>query len=117
MVGLLVHSRKLAAQADQSDEPQPLHVYARIPCPVEPALIDKLVLAEDSVRERLPESDRGDALAEVKSQFDEAIAQRAAGKLTESFRAHCRVMHALVRRFNRLRHKEESFNPVWDKHG
>ena len=35
---------------------------------------------------------------------------------TGAFRGHCRAMHLLIRTFNQQRHKEETFQPVWDKH-
>ena len=38
------------------------------------------------------------------------------GDLTAAFREHCRAMHLLIRTFNQQRHKEETFQPVWDKH-
>ena len=40
----------------------------------------------------------------------------AQGDLAAAFREHCRAMHVLLRTFNSQRHKEEVFQPVWDKH-
>lgn len=114
--GLIRHSRK-PEPTDFFAEEHPLHVYARANCQVEPALLDKLVKAENSVRQQLSDADRAEAAPIVDGLLAEAEASRASGDMFSSFRAHCRAMHQLVSRFNRRRHKEEVFNPVWDKMG
>ena len=50
---------------------------------------------------------------ERRQKADQALAQ---GDLPAAFREHCRAMHVLLRIFNAQRHKEEVFQPVWDKH-
>ena len=50
---------------------------------------------------------------------DEAIPVYGDGQQIRDWihvRDHCRAMHVLLRTFNSHRHKEEVFQPVWDKH-
>jgi PPM family protein phosphatase len=114
--GLIIHSRK-EQETDFFTEEHPLHIYARTTCQVEPALLDKLVKAESTVRGNLSETDREEIGPTVDKYLAEAEASRAAGDLFSSFQAHCRATYELVSRFNRRRAKEEVFNPVWDKMG
>lgn len=116
LVGLLAMSRRLNREPAEPEYEPRLQVYDRERCQIEPSLLDKMIQAEEAVRERLPEEGRAAALTEVQGQLDEAAASRQAGDLPRAFLAHCRAMHSLVRRFNRLRNKEEVFSPVWDKH-
>jgi hypothetical protein len=45
------------------------------------------------------------------------LAERAlkSGSLTEAFREYCLAMRPLSEAVQRQRHKEEVFQPVWDK--
>ncbi len=114
--GLLFHSRR-QDDTDFFDADQPLHVYSRATCQVEPALLDKLVKAEVEVRGKLSEADRAEIGPAVDRNLSEAEASRATGDLFASFRSHCRATLELVARFNLRRQKEEVFSPVWDKSG
>jgi hypothetical protein len=93
-----------------------LHVYRRSACRIEKPLLDKLVKAESALEQRVPEMAAGDGgreFQEAKSRAEKAL---AGGDLPAAFREHCRAMHTLLRAFNSQRHKEEVFQPVWDKH-
>src|SRR5262249_13427982 len=116
LVGLLTHTGK-EEETDFFTEEHPLHIYARANCNVEPALLDKLVKAENSVREQLTEADRAEVGPTLDKYVAEADAARAANDLVSAFRAHCRATYELISRFNKRRAKEEVFNPVWDKMG
>ena len=79
-------------------------------------LLDKLVKAEAVLEQRMPEvtgDDAGGEFQQFRAAADKAL---AAGDLTAAFREHCRAMHILLRLYNSQRHKEEVFQPVWDKH-
>jgi protein phosphatase len=114
--GLIVHHRK-AEETDFFTEEHPLHVYSRTACKVEPALLDKLVKAEITVRNTLSEADRAEIGPTVDKYISEAESFRNSSDLHSAFRAHCRATYELVSRFNRHRQKEEVFSPVWDKMG
>ena len=55
----------------------------------------------------------GREFQEARARAEPALAN---GDLPTAFREHCRAMHVLLRAFNFQRHKEEVFQPVWDKH-
>jgi protein phosphatase len=91
-------------------------VYRRSACKIEQSLLDKLIRAETSLQPRTPEvatGESGRAFAVARERADKALSD---GDLTAAFREHCRAMHVLLRAFNSQRHKEEVFQPVWDKH-
>jgi hypothetical protein len=54
--------------------------------------------------------------AEFNARRAQAEQYLAKGELTDSFREHCRAMHGLIKTFNQQRQREETFQPVWDKH-
>lgn len=114
--GLLRHSRSTDNDS-LTDEGNPLRVHATANCQVETALLDKLVEAEVNVRGKLSPTDLAEIGPIVAGLLAEAETQRTAGNLLASFRAHCLATYELISRFNRQRHKEEVFNPVWDKMG
>jgi hypothetical protein len=57
--------------------------------------------------------DLPDEYREFRTRADKEL---AAGDLPAAFREHCRAMHVLLRSLNARRHKEEIFQPVWDKY-
>jgi protein phosphatase len=94
----------------------PAQVYRRSACKIERSLLDKLIKAETSLQPRTPEVESGCAGAafhEARQRADKALAD---DDLPAAFREHCRAMHVLLKAFNSQRHKEEVFQPVWDKH-
>lgn len=96
------------------DEPK-LNVYQRTRCKVEGPLVEKLAGAEEAVRQKLTPEERAEAEPEVQPFRIEAEQHLANKDLPAAFRAYCRAMLSAVRRYNRQRHKEEVFQPVWDK--
>jgi protein phosphatase len=98
------------------DEPK-LNVYQRTRCAVEQPLVEKLARAEEAVRQKMSAAERAEAEPEVRPLRAEAEASLANKDLPGAFRAYCRAMLAAVRRYNRQHHKEEVFQPVWDKSG
>lgn len=90
-------------------------VYSSARCQIEKPLLEKLVRATDAMRQRLSELQiewNSSDYTLHRARADQLFQQ---GNLTESFREHCRAMHVLIRTFNQQRHKEEVFQPVWDK--
>ncbi len=115
LFGLGVHSQR-AEDPEEPAEAVPLNVYRSSRCQIEPPLLEKLIKAENALEQRLlglhgqtPDPE----YSEFRRHADAAAGQ---GDLPGAFRAHCRAMHRLLKTYNRQRHREEVFQPVWDKH-
>jgi protein phosphatase len=115
LFGLGLHGPRDSRPAATAPAAPELHVYRSARCRIEQPLLDKLIKAETALEERLPEvaEDAGREFQEFRAAAEQAL---AAGDLTAAFREHCRAMHILLRSYNSQRHKEEVFQPVWDKH-
>lgn len=113
LTGLVLHSRKTMNE-EPKQEPR-ANIYNRTRCVIEPSLIAKLKQAETSVLDRLGKAERDEVDLETRQSRADAEAAQSRGDLVNAFRARCRTMHAIVRRFNAHRQKEEVFIPVWDK--
>jgi protein phosphatase len=115
LFGLGLHSPRDRRPAEPEPAAPVLHVYRSAACRVERRLLDKLIKAETTLEERVPEiatDGSGREFQELRVAADKALAE---GDLPTSFREHCRAMHILLRAYNAQRHKEEVFQPVWDK--
>jgi protein phosphatase len=115
LTGLFVHyykeRRQVAAEFDHA-EPR---IHRRASCRIEPALIDRLVRALKLLRQRAEEKHWEPDWAEFGEHHRAAEEASARGDRVAAFREYCRAMLPLTRAFNRMRHKEESFQPVWDR--
>jgi protein phosphatase len=100
----------------EAKPPAPAQVYRRSACKIERTLLDKLIKAEAALQPRTPEVEAGDAGREYHQARQRADKALAEDDLSGAFREHCRAMHVLLKAFNSQRHKEEVFQPVWDKH-
>jgi serine/threonine protein phosphatase PrpC len=116
LFGLGLHGPRDARPADAQPAAPELHIYRSARCKIEQPLLDKLIKAEGILEQRLPEIATEDAGREFRELRDRADKALAAGDLATGFRDHCRAMHVQLRTFNAHRHKEEVFQPVWDKH-
>jgi protein phosphatase len=120
LVGLALHyrreQRRLAIEEDEvvDDTPRP-RIHRRAGCRVEPPLLDRLARAVASLRQRADEKHWEPDWNEY--QEHQALAEQAvqAGDLSTAFREFCRAMLPLTRALHKQRHKEEVFQPVWDK--
>jgi serine/threonine protein phosphatase PrpC len=116
LFGLGLHGPRQRRPTATESAAATLHIYRHSACRIEKPLLDKLVKAEATLEQRLPEIATGDGgrdFQDAKSRADKALAQ---SDLPTAFREHCRAMHILLRASNSQRHKEEVFQPVWDKH-
>jgi protein phosphatase len=115
LTGLLLQYRKerrQAAEEESRDEPR---IHRKASCRIEPALIDRLVRALKLLRQRAEEKNWEPDWAEFGEHHKAAEEASARGDLASAFREYCRAMLPLTRAFNRMRHKEESFQPLWDR--
>ncbi len=115
LFGLGQHGPRDRRAAERAPAAPELHIYRTAHCRIEQPLLDKLIKAETGLEQRLPEIAGEAAGQEFRMVRTEAEKASAAGDLTAAFREHCRAMHILLRSFNAQRHKEEVFQPVWDK--
>jgi protein phosphatase len=116
LFGLGLHGPRDAAPAEAEPAPPQLRIYRSAQCRIERPLLDKLVKAEAALAQRLTDmatDNGGREYQEHRTGAEKALAQ---GDLVTAFREHCRAMHVLLKTFNSQRHKEEVFQPVWDKH-
>ena len=116
LIGLGLHTRREKTAPANEPEPMPLNVYRATRCRIEQPILEKLVKAELAMKQRLQEQEQDIAWPEYQQLHDKAQECVLRGDLTAAFREHCRAMHLLIRTFNQQRHKEETFQPVWDKH-
>ena len=107
---------RLAVEEEEAvdDTPRP-RIHRRATCRVEPPLLDRLARAVASLRQRADEKHWEPDWNEY--QEHQALAEQAvqAGDLSTAFREFCRAMLPLTRALHKQRHKEEVFQPVWDK--
>jgi PPM family protein phosphatase len=116
LIGLGLHTRRETVAPAEESEPAPLNVYRQTRCKIELPILEKLVKAELAMKQRLQEQEQDIPWPEYQQLHDQAQDALLKGDLTAAFRGHCRAMHLLIRTFNQQRHKEETFQPVWDKH-
>jgi serine/threonine protein phosphatase PrpC len=116
LFGLGLHHPRESTPGDDEPAVPVLRVYRTSRCRIERPLLDKLVKAETILAQRLVQVatvEDGQEFQDQRTRAEKALAQ---GDLPSAFRDHCRAMHVLLRTFNAQRHKEEVFQPVWDKH-
>jgi protein phosphatase len=115
LFGLGLHAPRETRRAEKEPAPPVLHVYRQTHCRIERPLLEKLMKAENELEQRVPEivtDEAGRQFQELRARAEKALQQ---GDLQVGFREHCRAMQILLRAFNARRHKEEVFQPVWDK--
>jgi len=116
LVGLFLHYRRerLRSANEEEDLPAP-RIHRQATCRIEPALLERLTKAVRTLRQYADEKrwtpdwktyeEHATAAAELVQQND----------LPGAFREYCRAMLPLTRALHKQRHKEESFQPVWEK--
>jgi protein phosphatase len=115
LTGLMIYYRNERRRQQAEDEfPEP-RIHRQTPCPIAPALIERLVKALQLLRERAEEKNWGPDWPEF--ELHNRAGEEAAGRgdLPKAFAELCRAMLPLSRAFNRQRQKEESFQPIWDR--
>jgi protein phosphatase len=115
LFGLGLHAPREARRAEAEPPPPELHIYRNAHCRIERPLLDKLIKAENELEQRLPEIATHESRRDYEAFRGGGEKAREQGDLQTAFREHCRAMQILLRIFNARRHKEEVFQPVWDK--
>jgi protein phosphatase len=116
MAGLLAHYQRERSDAARGDGPvtRP-HVYRTAPCQIEQGLVDKLMKAVDVLHQRAGERQWEADWGEFEEHHKQAADLKQKGDLPAAFGEYCRAMLPLTQALGRYRHKEESFQPLWDK--
>jgi protein phosphatase len=117
LVGLLLYYRReqqRQVQEAQEEHPQP-RIHRRSQCRMQQHLLDKLTRALKTLRQRADEQ-RWEPDWNTYSQH-ETLGNDLLAKsdLVGAFREYCRAMLPLTRALQKMRNKEEVFQPVWDK--
>jgi PPM family protein phosphatase len=115
LVGLILQvQRDKKKKSDDSDHPPP-QIYRSSTCLIEKPLLDKLIRANQAVRDHALEKQWDVDWDGYHVQQEFADSLRHQGDLDSSFREFCRAMRILLEALHRQRNKEEVFQPVWDK--
>jgi PPM family protein phosphatase len=114
-VGLFFQSRAENSLAEE-DEPSSIKVHRRTPCAIDMPLVDKLRRAESLLEERIREKQWAMDGENLKLHHEQAEKFLKAKSLTDAFREYCLAMRPLSEAIERQRHKEEKFQPVWDRY-
>lgn len=114
LAGLLVQFQREKNQP-ATEEQTTARIHRKSHCRIDKALVDKLSKAVESLRqvadERKWEPD-WDLHQKHRTQAEEFLAKK---DLPSAFRSYCRAMIPLTQALHKNRHKEEVFQPVWDK--
>ena len=90
-------------------------LFRSSPCRVERPLLDKLARAEQALKQRADEQNWAPDWPTYQRHHDLAESLLGRNDISGAFREYCRAMRTLTEALQRHRHKEESFQPVWDK--
>lgn len=90
-------------------------VYREAECRIDGTLIAKLTKAEDVLVKRARDQQWEVDWKKHQKHHDESQRLQAANDLHAAFREICRAMQPLTQSLRKHRHKEEAFNPNWEK--
>jgi protein phosphatase len=116
LVGLGVDYFRERKRLDGEDEePAAPRIHRKAVCRVEQPLLDKLARALEVLRQRADEKHWEPDWNQYQEHAVAAGELLQKADLTGAFREYCRAMLPLTRALQKLRNKEEAFQPVWDK--
>lgn len=116
LIGLILHFYREHQNAERTDwQSSKPRVYRTAPCRIEDELLDKLAKAVAALHHRAGEKQWAPDWTEYEEHHKLADDFKARGDLSGAFREYCRAMLPLTQALGKHRHKEESFQPVWDK--
>jgi protein phosphatase len=116
VVGVLLHYLRECRQSAAEGEERPaLRIHRQSPCRIEPALLERLTKAVQTLRQH---ADEKRWMPDWKTYEEHSLAAEDLlqhGDLPGAFREYCRAMLPLTRALHKQRNKEESFQPVWER--
>ncbi len=114
LIGLVVQILFDKQGAGEESERRKLHLYRQIPCPVDQELVERLMIAIESLQQRLQENQWAFDEAGFGELLQLAKDEQAKQNWLESFRIACRAMLMLMEVVSQHRNKEEAFRPLFD---
>ncbi len=117
LIGFFVHYQREQSKlpSDDDEHRPPARAHRQRPCKIEKPLIDKLVKALKTLRQRAEEKGWEPDWNQYQEHLTLADELLKTNDLTGAFREYCRAMLPLTRALQERRQKEEVFQPVWDK--
>jgi serine/threonine protein phosphatase PrpC len=116
VAGLIWHywGERIRSVHEDEERPAP-RIHRQSSCRIEPALLERLTKAVRALRQHADEKRWSPdwTVYEEHSTAGEELLQH--GDLAGAFREYCRAMLPLTQALNKQRHKEESFQPVWER--
>jgi serine/threonine protein phosphatase PrpC len=101
---------------DQVQRPRP-KAYRQVPCRIERPILDKLAKAAASMEQRIRDKQWEADWPTYQQHHELALKYLDQNELKAAFREYCLAIHPLTEVLQHHRHKEEVFQPVWDKAG
>jgi protein phosphatase len=117
LVGFFLQNRGETIPVEDQPAPARAKVHRQASCTLDLPLLKKLAHAEMTLGQRIRDRHWTANWDEVERHRELAERSLNSGSLTEAFREYCLAMRPLSEAVQRQRHKEEVFQPVWDKAG
>jgi hypothetical protein len=115
LVGLALHyHRERQRQEAEEDLPGP-RIHREASCRIELALVDRLARTLKALRQRAEEKHWETDWPQFEQHHRAGSDALQRGDLPGAYREYCLALLPLTRALHKHRHKEESFQPVWDK--
>jgi protein phosphatase len=116
LIGLALHyHREKNRPVSEDEERPPPRVYRKAACRIGQPLLDRLGRALQALRQQADEKHWEPDWNRYEEHRTTAEALLQRGDIPGAFREYCRAMLPLTQALHKQRHKEESFQPVWDK--
>jgi protein phosphatase len=115
LVGLVLHYRREQQRtANEEEEPAAPRIHRSSICRVEPALLDRLILAVNTLHQYAHDKHWMPDWKSYEEHASSGATLRQQGDLAAAFREYCRALLPLTRELSKKRNKEEHFRPFWD---
>jgi serine/threonine protein phosphatase PrpC len=116
LVGLFLHYRRERLRSADEEEILPsARIHRQASCRIEPPLLERLTKAVRTLRQYADEKRWSPDWKVYEEHSTAAEEMLQTGDLPGAFREYCRAMLPLTRALHKQRHKEESFQPVWER--
>jgi protein phosphatase len=116
VIGVILHlGREQNHPTNEDADRPPARTHRRRPCKIERPLLDKLMRALKTLRQRADENNWAPDWNAYQEHLADADVLLGQNDVSGAFREYCRAMLPLTRALHDRRQKEEVFQPVWDK--
>jgi protein phosphatase len=116
LAGLVFHYGRERMRTVPDDEERSVpRIHRHASCHIEPPLLDRLMKAVQALRQHADEKRWTPDWKVYEEHSTAAKELLQSGDLAGAFREYCRAMLPLTSALNKQRHKEESFQPVWER--